>query len=72
MYTSSKSSTYKRNGNSFSITYGDGTKTTGFLSQDTIDWGGLTVTDQIFAEATQFDTTSQYDGILGMGFQSKS
>ena len=49
------------NGKSFAITYGDGTKTIGFLSEDVIDWGGLIINRQIFAEATSFDTNSQYD-----------
>ena len=61
MYTDGQSSTYVKNGKAFSITYGDGTRTLGYLSQDTINWGGLIVKNQIFAEAYSFDTSSYYD-----------
>ena len=61
MYTAGKSNTYVRNGKNFTITYGDGTKTVGYLSQDSINWSGLIVKNQIFAEAKTFDTTSYYD-----------
>ena len=63
LYDSSASSTYIPNNKNFSILYGDGTKINGILSQDTISISGITVTNQIFAEATQFDLTSNYDVI---------
>ena len=62
------SGTYVKIGKSFSITYGDGSVTSGFLSQDTIDWGGLFVRNQIFAEATKFDSSSLYDVIIYLTF----
>jgi phytepsin len=45
-YESSSSSTYKENGTSFAIQYGTGSMT-GFLSQDSIAIGDLTVIDQV-------------------------
>jgi len=74
-YNAAQSSTYKANGTSFSIQYGSGSMT-GFLSTDTLLFGGLTIKGQTFAEATglpgiTFDV-AKFDGILGMAFDTIS
>ncbi|XP_011196142.2 lysosomal aspartic protease-like [Zeugodacus cucurbitae] len=74
-YDSSASSTYVANGESFSIQYGSGSLS-GYLSQDTVRVAGLTIKDQVFAEAMQEPGTSfvnsGFDGLMGMAFQSIS
>jgi hypothetical protein len=50
-YDATKSSTYVANGTSFEIRYGTGSMK-GFLSQDTVKIGDLSVKGQVFAEAT--------------------
>jgi phytepsin len=71
-YDSSKSHTYVANGTSFSIEYGSG-ELSGFLSQDTVTFGGLQIANQVFAEAVNQPgitfVVAQFDGILGMAFQ---
>ncbi|XP_053953863.1 lysosomal aspartic protease-like [Anastrepha ludens] len=72
-YKSSASSTYVANGESFSIEYGSGSLS-GYLSQDTVSVAGLSISNQVFAEATDEPGTTfvyePFDGILGMGYQS--
>eukprot|EP00658_Telonema_sp_P-2_P013209 TRINITY_DN14_c0_g1_i7.p1 TRINITY_DN14_c0_g1~~TRINITY_DN14_c0_g1_i7.p1 ORF type:complete len:388 (-),score=141.61 TRINITY_DN14_c0_g1_i7:325-1488(-) len=72
-YDSTKSSTYVKNGTSFSIQYGSGSLT-GFVSQDTVTIGTATVKNQLFAEATKEPglafKVGKFDGIMGMAFQS--
>jgi len=69
-YDSTKSSSYKKNGQSFALQYGTGS-CTGFLSQDTVALGGLTIDGGIFGEVTKeaADVFGQapFDGILGLG-----
>jgi len=74
-YDSSQSSTYMANGTSFSIEYGTGS-CSGFLSQDSLGIGNTIVTNQVFAEITDEPgltfLAAQFDGILGLAFQSIS
>ncbi|XP_019089483.1 PREDICTED: aspartic proteinase oryzasin-1-like [Camelina sativa] len=68
LYESEKSSTYKPS----AIKYGRGALT-GFLSIDTVDVGGITITDQSFTEARSTPSIEDplldetFDGILGLG-----
>jgi len=77
LYDHSKSSTYKPNGKTFEIQYGSG-PVSGFLSEDTFEWAGLTLSNFTFAEIDnlaglgQAYTASPMDGILGMAFSSIS
>lgn len=72
-YDSSKSSTYKKNGKAWNITYGSGSAS-GILSRDTVEVGSLAAVGTTFGEATDLPgitfLLSKFDGILGMGFKS--
>ncbi|RYP71831.1 hypothetical protein DL770_008069 [Monosporascus sp. CRB-9-2] len=74
-YDSSASSTYKANGSDFEIRYGSGSLS-GFVSQDDVTIGDITVTGQDFAEATSEPGLAfafgRFDGILGLGFDRLS
>mmetsp|Transcript_5073 Transcript_5073/g.7751 ORF Transcript_5073/g.7751 Transcript_5073/m.7751 type:complete len:373 (+) Transcript_5073:57-1175(+) len=72
-YDSSKSSTYVANGTEFNIMYGSG-PVSGYESFDTLNFGGLIVENQEFAEVTDASglgaayKLGKFDGILGMAF----
>jgi len=72
-YDSSASSTYTKNGSEFEIRYGSGSLS-GFVSQDHISIGDLTIKDQLFAEATSEPGLAfafgRFDGILGLGYDT--
>jgi cathepsin D len=70
VYDSSASTSYKKNGQSFSLQYGTGS-CNGFLSTDDVVIGGQKITGFDFGEVTHEaqDVFGQapFDGILGMG-----
>jgi len=69
-YDSSKSSTYAKNGESFSLQYGTGS-CNGFLSADTVSLGGAAITNfsfgEVTTEAADVFGEAPFDGILGLG-----
>ena len=70
-YESADSATAEAKGDAFAIQYGSGSLS-GFLSADTLTWGGLEIKHQVFAEATKEPGLAfmfaKFDGILGMGW----
>lgn len=74
-YDSSSSSSYKANGTDFAIRYGSGSLE-GFVSQDTVTIGDITIKHQDFAEATKEPGLAfafgKFDGILGLGYDTIS
>ncbi|KAG1741532.1 Asp-domain-containing protein [Suillus paluster] len=74
-YDSSASSTHQANGSDFSILYGSG-PIEGYVSQDVLRIGDLSVRSQDFAEATKEPDLpfvhGKFDGILGLAYTSIS
>ncbi|KIM46146.1 hypothetical protein M413DRAFT_64631 [Hebeloma cylindrosporum] len=74
-YDSKASSTYKANGSEFSIQYGSGSME-GFVSNDVLSIGDLTIKGQDFAEATKEPGLAfafgKFDGILGLAYDTIS
>ncbi|KAI9287151.1 rhizopuspepsin 4 precursor [Umbelopsis sp. AD052] len=72
-YDSSKSSTYKKDGRSWSITYGDGSASSGILATDTVNLGGFSIKSQTIELAKKISTSfssDPIDGLLGLAFDS--
>ncbi len=74
-YKSSKSTSYKKDGQKLEIKYGSGA-ISGYFSNDQVSLGGVVAQDVTFGEATHLSGVSfiaaKFDGILGMGFRSIS
>lgn len=73
-YDSSHSNTYIADGRDFKIQYGSG-NVEGFVSKDTVTWGGVSGSKIAFGEMTHLSlnfATAKFDGILGMGWHSIS
>jgi saccharopepsin len=74
-YDASASSTYKANGTAFEIHYGSGSLE-GYVSQDVMSIGDLTIKGQHFAEATKEPGLAfafgKFDGILGLAYDTIS
>ncbi|KAJ9126685.1 hypothetical protein QFC24_001715 [Naganishia onofrii] len=73
-YTPSASSTSKDQGRTFSISYGDGSTTSGEVYTDTVTVAGLTAKSQAVGYATTASSTTgaTFDGLVGMAYQSLS
>ncbi|KAI8341965.1 rhizopuspepsin 6 precursor [Chlamydoabsidia padenii] len=74
-YNPTESSTYEKEGKTWSISYGDGSNAHGITGIDTVTLGGLTIKNQRIelaqSESSQFQSGAT-DGLLGLGFDSIS
>lgn len=74
-YDSEKSQTFQANSTEFKIRYGTGA-VEGFISEDVMEIGGLTIQDQGFGEVTKMPgftfAFAKFDGIMGLGYDTIS
>ncbi|KAI8339343.1 rhizopuspepsin II [Chlamydoabsidia padenii] len=74
-FNPAKSSTYKKEGKTWQISYGDGSNASGITGIDTVTIGGLKIKNQRIElakrESSQFQSGAT-DGLLGLGFDSIS
>ncbi|CAG9327885.1 unnamed protein product [Blepharisma stoltei] len=72
-YNHQKSTSYVSNGKKVTFDYGQG-GVSGYLSQDTVTWGGYKIPNVTFAELTNMPGSEwgsdKFDGLLGMAWQS--
>ncbi|KAI6151261.1 aspartic peptidase domain-containing protein [Pisolithus tinctorius] len=77
LYNPNTSSTAASLGQTFMLSYGDGSSVQGEQYTDTVVIAGYTATNQTFGAATQYSSNLQSptfpaDGLMGMGFKSLS
>ncbi|KAI1297771.1 hypothetical protein EDD11_006977 [Mortierella claussenii] len=71
-FNAAKSSTYKKDGRPWTVTYGDHSSSSGILGSDIVTVGGVSVRQTIglaTTESAQF-ASSRQDGLFGLGFNS--
>ncbi|KAG0305941.1 hypothetical protein BGZ98_003271 [Dissophora globulifera] len=71
-FNSAKSSTFKKDGRSWRISYGDGSSASGTLGSDIVNVGGVSVRQTIglaTQESSQFGSSPE-DGLFGLGFNT--
>ncbi|KAF8921689.1 hypothetical protein BGZ58_004012 [Dissophora ornata] len=71
-FDSSKSSTFKEDGRSWQISYGDSSSASGILGTDVVSVGGISVPQTIGLatdESDQFGSSPE-DGLFGLGFNT--
>lgn len=72
-YNPTKSSSYKKDGRPWSITFGDGSSSSGILATDTVNLGGLVIKGQTIGMAKTISssfTSDVIDGLMGLAFDS--
>ncbi|CAF2057866.1 unnamed protein product [Rotaria magnacalcarata] len=70
-YNASASSSYRANGAHFFISYGDVSYAGGHFDSDTVTVAGVSVVNQVFAEAVNMSGFNDaMDGLLGLAYQN--
>ncbi|BFZ56362.1 hypothetical protein PYCC9005_003408 [Savitreella phatthalungensis] len=75
LYNPSKSTTFKNTTTTFSLLYGDGSQTSGYVGYDTVNVAGAPIQAQSLDVAHVVSPnlmSNPMDGILGLGFRSLS